>query len=141
MATYWENSCSFGLRNVFLVSVPDRWFGFFPGFRSGNLFLIAPFSNLCLLVPFVTCASLLNTMFVFIRFSFFMKSKMSPGKFVFSVVASKNDKRCPRKSGPSSLYLSQVKTKIGVPRKVAYLYYTIVYCACLSVVLVAFRFG
>ena len=26
MATYWENSCSFGLRNVFLVSVPDCWF-------------------------------------------------------------------------------------------------------------------
>ena len=47
-----ENSCSFGLRNVFLVSVPDCWFGFFPPrFWSGNLFLIAPFPDLCLLVP------------------------------------------------------------------------------------------
>ena len=56
MATYWEISCSFGLRNVFLVSVPDGWF-FFPhfGFWSGNLFLIAPFPDLCLLVPFCLC--------------------------------------------------------------------------------------
>ena len=42
---------------------------------------------------------------------------MSPGKIVFGVVP------------------------IGVPRKVIYLHYTTVYCACLSVVLVAFRFG
>ena len=53
MATYLENSCSFGLRNVFLVSVPDCWFGFSHlGFWSGNLFLIASFPDLCLLVPF-----------------------------------------------------------------------------------------
>ena len=32
--------------------------------------------------------------------------------------------------------LSPVKTIIGVPGKVVYLHYTIVYCACLSVVLV-----
>ena len=52
MATYWENSCSFGLRNVFLVSVPGCWFGFSHiGFWSGNLFLIASFPDLCLLVP------------------------------------------------------------------------------------------
>ena len=52
MANYWENSCSFGLRNVFLVSVPDCWFGFSHlGFWSGNLFLIAPFPDLCLLLP------------------------------------------------------------------------------------------
>ena len=53
MATYWENSCSFGLRYV-------SWYKYlivslvFPhlGFWSGNLFLIAPFPDLCLLVPF-----------------------------------------------------------------------------------------
>ena len=44
MATYWENSCSFGLRYVFMVLVPDC-------FWSGNLFLIVPFPDLCLLVP------------------------------------------------------------------------------------------
>ena len=49
MATYWENSCSFGLRNVFmLVSLGFSHLGFW----SGNLFLIAPFPDLCLLVPF-----------------------------------------------------------------------------------------
>ena len=49
MATYWENSCSFGLRYV-------SWYLFFShlGFWSGNLFLIAPFPDLCLLVPFFT---------------------------------------------------------------------------------------
>ena len=52
MATYWENSCSFGLRYV-------SWYkclivGFFSclGFWSRNLFLIAHFPDLCLLVPF-----------------------------------------------------------------------------------------
>ena len=53
MATYWENSCSFGLRCV-------SWCGCLTvnlvfshlGFWSGNLFLIAPFPDLCLLVPF-----------------------------------------------------------------------------------------
>ena len=53
MATYWENSCSFGLRYV-------SWYKFLivslvfshHGFWSGNLFLIAPFPDLCLLVPF-----------------------------------------------------------------------------------------
>ena len=52
MATYWENSCSFGLRYV-------SWYGYLIvslvfshlGFWSGNLFLIAPFPDLCLLVP------------------------------------------------------------------------------------------
>ena len=55
MATYWENSCSFGLRYV-------SWYGCLVvglvfshlGFWSGNLFLIAPFPDLCLLVPFYT---------------------------------------------------------------------------------------
>ena len=53
MATYWENSCSFGLRYVswykcLLVSLVFSHLGFW----SGNLFLIAPFPDLCLLVPF-----------------------------------------------------------------------------------------
>ena len=53
MAACWENSCSFGLRYV-------SWYGYLIvslvfshlGFWSGNLFLIAPFPDLCLLVPF-----------------------------------------------------------------------------------------
>ena len=53
MATYWENSCSFGLRYV-------SWYKFLVvglvfsrlGFWSGGLFLVAPFPDLCLLVPF-----------------------------------------------------------------------------------------
>ena len=56
MATYWENSCSFGLRYVswykyLIVSLVFSHLGFW----SGNLFLIAPFPDLCLLVPFYTC--------------------------------------------------------------------------------------
>ena len=53
MATYWENSCSFGFRYV-------SWYKYLIvglvfsrlGFWSGSLFLIAPFPDLCLLVPF-----------------------------------------------------------------------------------------
>ena len=53
MATYWENSCSFGLRYVswykfLIVSLVFSHLGFW----SGNLCLIAPFPDLCLLVPF-----------------------------------------------------------------------------------------
>ena len=53
MATYWENSCSFGLRYVswykyLIVSLVFSHLGFW----SGNLFLIAPFPDLCLLVSF-----------------------------------------------------------------------------------------
>ena len=53
-ATYWENSCSFGLRYVswyksLIVSLVFSHLGFW----SGNLFLIAPFPDLCLLVPFL----------------------------------------------------------------------------------------
>ena len=52
MATYWENSCSFGLRYVswykyLIVSLVFSHLGFW----SVNLFLIAPFPDLCLLVP------------------------------------------------------------------------------------------
>ena len=37
-----------------MVLVPEYWFSFFPTsvFWSGNLFLIAPFPDRCLLVPF-----------------------------------------------------------------------------------------
>ena len=61
MATYWENSCSFGLRYVswykyLIVSLVFSHLGFW----SGNLFLIAPFPDLCLLVPFVTFNSKLG---------------------------------------------------------------------------------
>ena len=53
MAACWEGGCSFGLRYV-------SWCGCLVvglvfsrlGFWSGNLFLIAPFPDLCLLVPF-----------------------------------------------------------------------------------------
>ena len=52
MASYWENSCSFGLRYVswykyLIVSLVFSHLGFW----SGNIFLIAPFPDLCLLVP------------------------------------------------------------------------------------------
>ena len=55
MATYWENSCSFGLRYVswykyLIVSLVFSHLGFW----SGHLFLIAPFPDICLLVPFQT---------------------------------------------------------------------------------------
>ena len=53
MATYWENSCSFGLRYVswYKYLIVNLFFSHL-GFWSGNLFLIAPFPDLCLLVPF-----------------------------------------------------------------------------------------
>ena len=55
MATYWENSCSFGLRYVSWYKCLIVSLGFSHlGFWSGNLFLIAPFPDLCLLVPFPT---------------------------------------------------------------------------------------
>ena len=55
MDTYWENSCSFGLRYVswykcLIVSLVFSHLGFW----SGNLFLVALFPDLCLLVPFYT---------------------------------------------------------------------------------------
>ena len=53
MATYWENSCSFGLRYVSWYRCLIVGFVFSHlGFWSGGLFLIAPFPGLCLLVPF-----------------------------------------------------------------------------------------
>ena len=52
MATCWENSCSFGLEMLLwykylIVSLVFSHLGFW----SGNLSLIAPFPDLCLLVP------------------------------------------------------------------------------------------
>ena len=50
MATYWENICSFGLRYVSWYKYLIVSLGFSHlGFLSGNLFLIAPFPDLCLL--------------------------------------------------------------------------------------------
>ena len=53
MATYWENRCSFSLRYVsrYKYLIVNLVFSHL-GFWSGNLFLIAPFPDLCLLVPF-----------------------------------------------------------------------------------------
>ena len=76
-------------------------------------------------------------------FCFYLRSLLYdfedvPRKNSFRRCPQKNDKLCPRKIGLSS-YLSPVTTIIDVPGKVVYLHYTTVYCACLSVVLVAFR--
>ena len=53
MANVWENSCSFGLQYVlgckYLIDLVFSHLGFW----SGNLFLIAPFPDLCLIVPFL----------------------------------------------------------------------------------------
>ena len=70
MATYWENSCSFGLRYVswYKYLIVSLFFSRL-GFWSGNLFLIAPFPDLCLLVPF--CCGCICFMFwsrVFVLF-------------------------------------------------------------------------
>ena len=78
--------------------------------------------------------------FCFYLIFFLYEFEMSPGKIVFGVVPRKNDKLCPMKIGLSSPYLSTVKTIIDVPGKVVYLRYTTVYCACLSVVLIARSF-
>ena len=71
MATYWENSCSFGLRYVswykyLIVSLVFSHLGFW----NGNLFLIAPFPDLCLLIPLNRFLESINpchrcTMYVF----------------------------------------------------------------------------
>ena len=46
--------------------------------------------NLILSKVFVTCVRQLNTIFVFIQFSFFMNSRTSPGQVFFGVVPCKN---------------------------------------------------
>ena len=62
MATYWENSCSFGLRYVswYKYLIVSLFFSHL-GFWSGNLFLIAPFPDLCLLVPFYNGKNIKNS--------------------------------------------------------------------------------
>ena len=70
MATYWENSCSFGLRYVswykyLIVSLVFSHLGFW----SGNLFLIAPFPDLCLLVPFFLLRHLYIRPFIKVSYS------------------------------------------------------------------------
>ena len=64
MATYWENSCSFGLRCFHGVNLVFSHLGF----SSGNLFLIAPFPDRCLLVPFCVDYPLKSTKFTVIPF-------------------------------------------------------------------------
>ena len=77
MATYWENSCSFGLRYVswyeyLIVSLVFSHLGFW----SGNLFLIAPFPDLCLLVPFANTSDIfvehLTEIYSVYLFSYFL---------------------------------------------------------------------
>ena len=84
MATYWENSCSFGLRYVswykyLIVSLVFSHLGFW----SGNLFLIAPFPDLCLLVLFSihSRVSLLSTKCVSRTFGEVLKNLIAYGIF------------------------------------------------------------
>ena len=57
-----RNSCSLGLRYVFLELVPNGQLSFFHlGFKIGNFFLIASFHDHCLLVPFLLETSLIVT--------------------------------------------------------------------------------
>ena len=52
--------------------------------------------GLVLSTIFVACVRQLNTIFVFICFSLFMISRMSPGEVVFGVVPAINVKLYPR---------------------------------------------
>ena len=63
MAAYWENSCSFGLRCVswYKCLIVNLVFSHL-GFCSGDFFLIAPFPDLCLLVPFDMYSELVQYM-------------------------------------------------------------------------------
>ena len=78
VTTYWENSCSFGLRYVFMVQVPDYYLVFSPPrfleweslsdcvcykyivYIISIGFLIAPFPDHCLLVPFFSLNPVTN---------------------------------------------------------------------------------
>ena len=72
---------------------------------------------------FVTCVRQLNT----VRFYFIY--------FLYDIEG------CPQGNHPGKWFsaLSPETAVIGVSGKVVYFHYTTVYCACLSVVLVAFR--
>ena len=84
MATYWENSCSFGLRYVswYKYLIVSKVFSHL-GFWSGNLFLIAPFPDLCLLVPldlFHSSTEVMRTGMKFWMWSMFGEIGPSPSK-------------------------------------------------------------
>ena len=71
MATFWENSCSFGLRYVSWYKYPIVSLVFSHlGFWSRNLFLIAPFPDLCLLVPSYVFAITRSKLMLMIKSSF-----------------------------------------------------------------------
>ena len=90
MATYWENSCSFGLRYVswykyLIVSLVFSHLGFW----SGNLFLIAPFPDLCLLVPFHTFFGNLQTADNYTSAIYILiRQVISKNRFIFSMQIS-----------------------------------------------------
>ena len=72
MATYWKNSCSFGLLYVFILYKCLFFnlvvFFFHIGFWRGILILIAPSPGRCLLVPFLSlliCDLCLNLMLIY----------------------------------------------------------------------------
>ena len=61
VSPFWENSCSFGLRYVFIVQYISTCLLieiFTTSFLSGDLFLIAPFPDRCLLVPSYVASSI-----------------------------------------------------------------------------------
>ena len=72
MATYWENSCSFGLRYVSWYEYLIVSF-FFPTsvLGVGIFFLISPFPDLCLLVPFYL--KIMNILFLETAVEFFQR--------------------------------------------------------------------
>ena len=65
MAACWEDGCSFGLRYVswYKYLIVGLVFSHL-GFWSGNLFLVAPFPGLCLLVPFYDCPDIKQVILV-----------------------------------------------------------------------------
>ena len=78
MAAYWENSSSFGLRYVswykcLIVSLVFSHLGFW----SGNLFLIAPFPDLCLLVPFSEASLVITTLQILVIILLFLHFQIS----------------------------------------------------------------
>ena len=93
MATYWENSCSFGLRyaswyKCLIVSLVFSHLGFW----SGNLFLIAPFPDLCLLVPFYRTNMNRNIHFFFMLNNHGVLQKISIVNIVFWTTICKKNK-------------------------------------------------
>ena len=112
MATYWENSCSFGLRYVswykyLIVSLVFSHLGFW----SGNLFLIAPFPDLCLLVPFQYSTSLVSLNPKLLHLRKLVVHKMNMSKLNKQSMSNKNqqDKFCQRENRwPFNTYLRKL---------------------------------